>query len=255
MTSGSPSLVFGTQAARYHRGRPPVTGVAVDWLTDGVSGTVVDIGAGTGSLTAQLITRMQAVIAVEPSRGMRAELTKNCPTIQVRPGAAERLPLPARSVNAAFMSGAWHWVDVPRAVQELARVLVPGGRLGVCWNNPLSVPQEPGVQLFPPDVMAQLASARHPERAPGLFVLPRPNPFSPPERFECQQMVDMTPEQIGELLNTYSGMLRLQLESPERCAELTRVAVEYASMRARRLDVRAVPVRFMVTCYRTTLKC
>ena len=49
-------------------------------------------------------------------------------------GSAEEIPLPDHSVDAVLVAQAWHWVDRSRAVPEVARVLVPGGRLGLVWN-------------------------------------------------------------------------------------------------------------------------
>jgi SAM-dependent methyltransferase len=45
------------------------------------------------------------------------------------------MPLPDASADAVFVSTAWHWLDLPRAVPEIARVLRPGGRLGVIWTS------------------------------------------------------------------------------------------------------------------------
>jgi SAM-dependent methyltransferase len=38
-------------------------------------------------------------------------------------------------VDAVLVAQAWHWVDPERAVPEAARVLAPGGRLGLLWNR------------------------------------------------------------------------------------------------------------------------
>jgi SAM-dependent methyltransferase len=52
----------------------------------------------------------------------------------VHPGSAEEIPLPDGCVDAVLVAQAWHWVDARRAGPEVARVLVPGGRLGLVWN-------------------------------------------------------------------------------------------------------------------------
>ena len=125
---------FGAAAAAYERGRPPYPAEAVDWLLPEGASRVLDLGAGTGKLTRQLCDRGLDVIAVEPSEGMRAQLARAVPGAAVHAGSAEEIPLPDRSVDAVLVAQAWQWVDRSRAVPEVARVLVPGGRLGLVWN-------------------------------------------------------------------------------------------------------------------------
>jgi SAM-dependent methyltransferase len=125
---------FGAAAAAYERGRPPYPPEAVDWLLRGGASRVLDLGAGTGKLTRQLSDRGLDVIAVEPSAGMREQLARAVPGVPVHAGSAEEIPLADGSVDAVLVAQAWHWVDRSRAVREVARVLVPGGRLGLVWN-------------------------------------------------------------------------------------------------------------------------
>ena len=95
---------------------------------------MLDLGAGTGKLTRQLLARGHDVVAVDPSEGMLAELNRVLPGVPTARGSAEEVPLPDGSVDVVLMAQAWHWVDPDRAVPEIARVLSPGGRLGVLWN-------------------------------------------------------------------------------------------------------------------------
>jgi SAM-dependent methyltransferase len=125
---------FGAVADAYERGRPPYPAEAVDWLIPAGAAHVLDLGAGTGKLTRQLTGRGLDVTAVEPSEGMREKLRQAVPGIRALEGAGERIPLPDRSVDAVLVAQAWHWVDPARAVPEVARVLRPGGQLGLLWN-------------------------------------------------------------------------------------------------------------------------
>jgi SAM-dependent methyltransferase len=50
-------------------------------------------------------------------------------------GTAEALPLAGRSVDAVVAGQAFHWFDAARFVDEAARVLRPGGTVGVLWNE------------------------------------------------------------------------------------------------------------------------
>jgi SAM-dependent methyltransferase len=125
---------FGAAAAAYEHGRPPYPPAAVDWLVPAGATRVLDLGAGTGKLTRQLRDRGLDVVAVEPSAGMREEFARAVPGVPVHAGSAEEIPLPDASVDAVLVAQAWHWVDRSRAVPEVARVLRPGGRLGLVWN-------------------------------------------------------------------------------------------------------------------------
>jgi SAM-dependent methyltransferase len=125
---------FGAAAAAYERGRPPYPPQAVGWLLPEGAAHVLDLGAGTGKLTRQLLGRGLAVTAVEPSEGMREQLRRAVPGATVLAGTAEQIPLPDHSVGAVLVAQAWHWVDPAAAVPEVARVLSPGGWLGLLWN-------------------------------------------------------------------------------------------------------------------------
>jgi SAM-dependent methyltransferase len=126
---------FGAAAAEYERGRPEYPAAALDWLLPAGARTVLDLGAGTGKFTRGLLSRGLEVIAVEPSDGMRAELARALPEVEALAGSAEAIPLPDGAVDAVLVAQAWHWVDLPRAVPEVARVLAPGGQLGLVWNR------------------------------------------------------------------------------------------------------------------------
>ena len=125
---------FGAAAAAYERGRPGYPPEALDWLLPAGVRRVLDLAAGTGKLTRLLVTRGLDVVAVEPSAGMRAEFARVLPGVPVLAGEAEYIPLDDGAVDAVLVAQAWHWVDPERACSEIARVLTPGGRLGLVWN-------------------------------------------------------------------------------------------------------------------------
>ena len=136
--SGSPDprpLSFGAEAAAYERGRPSYPPDAIDWLLPDGARDVLDLGAGTGKLTTRLVERGLNVIAVDPIPEMLELLTSSLPDTPALLGTAEEIPLPDDSVDAVLVAQAWHWFDEERAVKEIARVLRPGGRLGLVWNN------------------------------------------------------------------------------------------------------------------------
>ena len=98
---------------------------------------VLDLGAGTGAVTRLLRERVPGkVVAAEPDARMRAVLVRRVPDVLTVGARAEALPFADDTFDAVAVSSAWHWMDLALTVPEAARVLRPGGRLGVLWNGP-----------------------------------------------------------------------------------------------------------------------
>jgi SAM-dependent methyltransferase len=129
---------FGVAAAAYAEHRPDYAEAAVRWALEPVWSRqplrVIDLGAGTGKLTATLVRLGVDVTAVEPDPNMLAELRRELASVRSVPGQAEEIPLPDASVDAVLAGQAMHWFDLDRALPEIARVLTPGGVLAGLWN-------------------------------------------------------------------------------------------------------------------------
>lgn len=125
---------FDQGAEVYAATRPPYPDEAVDWLLPDAAETVLDLAAGTGKLTTPLVARGLTVHAVEPSEAMLRHLRAALPGVHAHVGTAEQIPLPDNAVDGVVVGQAWHWFR-EGAVAEIARVLRPGGRLGVVWNT------------------------------------------------------------------------------------------------------------------------
>ncbi|MFI6172241.1 class I SAM-dependent methyltransferase [Nocardia sp. NPDC051052] len=129
------SSSFGTAAAAYAEHRPDYAQAAVRWALEHAPGPrVLDLGAGTGKLTATLLALGAEVVAVEPDPAMLTELRRALPEVRALPGSAEAVPLADASVDAVLAGNAMHWFDMDIAGPEIARVLAPAGVLAGLWN-------------------------------------------------------------------------------------------------------------------------
>jgi SAM-dependent methyltransferase len=95
----------------------------------------LDLGSGTGRMTPSLANAFGGPAhGVEPSDKMRAQALAH-PAVTYSAGSAEHIPLPDASCDAALLFFVWHHVaDREAAVQELLRVVKPGGKLFVQAN-------------------------------------------------------------------------------------------------------------------------
>src|SRR5436190_11833274 len=125
---------FNDVAEAYDFGRPRYDDHAIDAIAAAAGGgpRLLDVGAGTGRLSAPLLEQGFDVVAIEPLDEMRAILRRKIGADRALAGRAEDLPLPDASVDGAVCADAWHWFDGARAADELARVVRPGGGVVIC---------------------------------------------------------------------------------------------------------------------------
>ena len=213
---------FSAGADAYRKARPDYAVEAVDALVDrlgiGPGTRVVDLGAGTGKLTAQLVPTGADLIAIEPVANMRSHLARDLPSVAVLAGTAERVPLANASVDAVVVAQAFHWFDGPAALREFHRILRPGGGLGLVWN----ARDHTGWAGEVADMVDAYGDAirRHEtEQWKAAFV--DGAGFTSLERFEFPNAQDVDREQV--LQRVASTSFIATLPEPERDALLSRV--------------------------------
>ncbi|VXC26919.1 class I SAM-dependent methyltransferase [Nocardioides sp. AX2bis] len=132
---GRPARAFGAVADAYDRGRPGYPREAATWLTGTRPLSVLELGAGTGKLTTELVALGHDVHATDPDQDMLSRLSLRLPEVRVTQAPAEELPVPDRSVDVVVGAQCFHWFDLDRALPEIVRVLRPGGHVAMVWNE------------------------------------------------------------------------------------------------------------------------
>jgi SAM-dependent methyltransferase len=122
-------------AAVYARTRPGYPVDAARWLVGDGSQRVLELGAGTGKLTATLVELGHRVTATDPSEPMLRRLRKHLPSTRLVQSRAEQIPVHAGAIDVVVAAQSFHWFDVERVLPEVARILVPGGTLALVWND------------------------------------------------------------------------------------------------------------------------
>lgn len=234
---------FGSAADRYERGRPSYPSSAVDWiLPDGVR-TAVDLGAGTGQLTRVLSSYDLDVVAVEPLPEMREGLSaRHLDNVRTIAGHAESIPLPDSSADVVFVAQAWHWFDLALAVPEIARVLGPGGRLGLLWN----------IRDERVEWVAELSRIMHEGSAPDLnSENPKVgDPFDPIERFDVEWKAEMDRSALLDMVASRSYFIT----SPEADQVATLKAVdELLTSHPQLRGSATIVMPYITRCTRTNL--
>lgn len=123
---------FSELAARYAQYRPHYPPALVDALAERSPGRGVawDIGCGNGQLSVALAARFDRVIATDPARA-QLDHAEPHPRVEYRCETAEASSLPDAGVDLAVAAQSAHWLDWPRFVPELGRVVRPGGLIAL----------------------------------------------------------------------------------------------------------------------------
>jgi len=99
---------------------------------------IVDIGCGTGLASAPLIENNFNVTGVDPSEAMLAVARERYPQAKWVLGTAERLPFDDRSLDVAISAQAFHHFDAQKGIDEIKRVIRPGGIVAIWWKGLMS---------------------------------------------------------------------------------------------------------------------
>lgn len=128
--------LFAGAAPFYERGRLPYPEGLVAALAGELAsgGTLVDIGAGPGTLSLMLAPAVAKVVAVEPdpemvAHGREAAVERGITTIEWQVVPAEEMVLAPGSVDVAIFAQSFHWTDRPRVAVALRTALRAGGHL------------------------------------------------------------------------------------------------------------------------------
>jgi SAM-dependent methyltransferase len=234
------SLSFGAEAAAYERGRPSYPPEAIDWLLPPGACDVLDLGAGTGKLTTRLVERGLSVTAVDPIAEMLELLCHSLPDTPALLGTAEQIPLPDNSVDAVLVAQAWHWFDPERAISEVARVLRPGGRLGLVWNT--SDERLGWVK--------DLGSIIGHEDDPFNNKVALPEPFADVERHQLEWTNYLTPQALIDLVASRSYCITAPAEA--RTKTLDRVR-DLLTTHPALANATGLALPYVTVCIRSTL--
>jgi SAM-dependent methyltransferase len=124
---------FGDDPEAYDRARPPYPAALIDVLVGEHPRQVLDVGCGTGIVARLLGARGCDVLGLEPDARM-ADVARRRGVV-VEAGAIEEWDPAGRRFDLLSAGQAWHWVDPSRGAAKAVRVLRPGGRIGLFWNQ------------------------------------------------------------------------------------------------------------------------
>ncbi len=112
----------------------------------GIQGNVLDVACGTGDMAVSLVERGCTVTGIDLSEEMLAIARQKTPMVTFMIADAEHLPFPDASFDAVTCAfGVRNFVHLEQGLNEMLRVLKPGGQLVILE---LATPDSPLVKPF-----------------------------------------------------------------------------------------------------------
>ena len=137
-----PTQRFSDRVKNYVRYRPGYPPQLLDLMQEryGLERTaeIADVGSGTGALARLFLANGNRVFGVEPNLEMRRageRVLAELPRFTSVSGTAERTTLADRSVDLVMSGQAFHWFRQGPTRLEFGRVVRPGGRVMLVWNE------------------------------------------------------------------------------------------------------------------------
>ncbi|HZO91896.1 MAG TPA: class I SAM-dependent methyltransferase [Chthonomonadaceae bacterium] len=216
---------FDQEAWLYDQARP---GYPPSLLEDVIAltclpstGSILEIGCGTGQATLPFAERGYRILAIELGANLAAmarHKLASFPQAQVWIGAFEDWPVQQATFDLCIFATAFHWIDPAISYPKVARALRPGGSIALFWNKHVQAADTQGFFEASQEVYRR--------EAPEIFVdesLPRAEEVEEPVAAQMEATGLFGPVTVRRyvwvqeydadsylrLLNTYSGHLAL----------------------------------------------
>ena len=219
---------FDGIAARYDEARPGYPPALYERLRDlGVlraDARVLEIGAGTGQATRELVSAGAQVVAVEPGAALARMLGARLPDVRVLVDTFEDAELGDTAFDVAVAATALHWVDLGVGLPKLHRALEPGGLLAV-WRT---VFRDPRSRTPFRSRVAEIADRRPGPRPPGpdpldteewMRSLTAGGYFEPLDAARLRWETELTTQQVRGLFGTFSDWSAAEVDELAEAAD------------------------------------
>lgn len=227
---------FERMAAEYAGARPPYPPNLYDVLrAEGVIGQgtrILEVGAGSGLATRELVRYGNEVVAIEPGRELAGLLASEVPGVSVLQARLEDAELPDTAFDAVVAATSMHWVDLAVGLPKVHAALRPGGWLAV-WRHRFgdaSVDTEfrRRVQGIVAARTRRVGGEHRPDDRPTMDELSAGAWFRPLRTEHWRWSIDLDSDQVRRLFRTFSDWSDAEVAAVEgAAAELGGVVTEH----------------------------
>jgi SAM-dependent methyltransferase len=203
---------FERIARDYDSARPPYPPVLYETLrAAGVIGPhtrVLEVGAGTGLATREVVDSGSEVVALEPGPGLAELLGVHIPRASVVVSRLEDAELPACSFDSAIAATSMHWVNLSIALPKIHAALRPQGWLAV-WrtifgDDSIQTPFRRRVDQIVARQTREGAGMPRARGGPSMEELASGGWFEPVRSELWRWSVELSPDEVRQLFRTFS---------------------------------------------------
>ncbi len=133
---------FSDRVDNYVKYRPRYPDDIIDFFNSKLgmnsNHVIVDVGSGTGISSELFLKNGNSVFAVEPNKNMRESAEKSLNEFShfhSVNGSSEKTGLPNQCADFIIAAQAFHWFSADETKIEFARILKPGGKIVLMWND------------------------------------------------------------------------------------------------------------------------
>ncbi len=198
---------FSDIAQQYQRNRPEYPSEIFQYLSMVCDNHQVawDVGTGTGQAASQLAKQFDKVIATDESIEQIAH-AKKAPNIIYRVEVADKSNLNDESVDLVTVAQALHWFDFDSFMQEVDRVLKPGGVFAAwCYSLVHINPEvDKSIKLLYDDILGDYWSKRRHWIDSGYENFEFPHQLLVPPKMQME--ITWSYQQFADYLRTWSAV-------------------------------------------------